>query len=150
MSTLGAHFIFPDNLGLFVLPAILGFLGIVFSIIALFFFIRTKKIKDNGIRTAAKVIETVHRGDGEGAAYYPIVEFNVDGHLYKIEHMVGSVKPQYEDGAEISILYDSKNCKKIIIEDSNIEFMVYVLFGAIGGGALLIAIILFVVFLNML
>jgi len=98
---------------------ILVFIGSIAIIVSLGILLQRRSIKSKGEHANATVIRTrrkrVGGGTGGGVTYVPVVKFDVNGRTHETESNVGHMRPRYEDGATVRIIYSRKDAKQIII-----------------------------------
>ena len=72
-------------------------------------------------RTAAgTVVEVVYRrrGNGERGAYHPVVEYAVDGEIFRMHSGARHNPPQYQGGESVNVHYDPEQPEYFYIGDN--------------------------------
>ena len=117
---------------------IMGSLSIIFP---LGFLLQKWSIKKNGEYADATVIKTKRVRSRDGFTYIPVVKYDANGRIYETESNVGHIRPRYEDGETVRIIYSKKDAKKIVIlkdgPTAAIIIGIFLLIGAIMFGVVL-------------
>jgi len=112
-----------------------------FILLPLSFFLRQRNIKNNGEYTNATVIETRRVQRRGNVIYFPVVKYDVNGHVYETKSNVSHMRPRYKDGETVKIVYSKKDAEKIIILNdpptAAIFMGIFLLIGTIMLGAVL-------------
>jgi len=125
------------------MPFILGLVGLVLLGIAVFLFLKTKRLLSVGKTAKGKIVDVVKKEsqdqDEEGfsstsTTYYPVIEFKtVTGQVIKFEAGVGrSNQNAYEIGHTVDVIYDPNKPQDAKINSFLQLWFVPLILGVIG------------------
>jgi hypothetical protein len=82
--------------------------GIPFLLVGLSEAYKTLQLEHSYVSTRGTVVDNVwHAFADGGAAYVPVVDFETrDGEVVRFQDGIGSIPPDYQVGAEVTVLYD--------------------------------------------
>ena len=109
--------------------------GLLLAVIGFYMLYKDRRIKQNGTKTLATVIELKELKSRDGVSYKQVVEFqNSKGEKIVQElDFSSSIKPKEEVPFKTPIYYQIKNGKtKIVLANNNIKLIVSYGFLAIG------------------
>jgi hypothetical protein len=91
--------------------SIFAIIGLLMMIGAWIFFQNGQKFMKEAVSATGMVVESVYVKSRKGKGrYYPVVEFQtVDGKSKTFRSDTGSSRPTYENGEQVSILYEKQN-----------------------------------------
>lgn len=94
-----------------IIGSIFAAVGVVVLIIAWILFQKEQKFAKEAASAMGTVVESVYRKSRKGKiTYYPVVEFQtVGGKRMTFRSNTGSKPPTYEDGEQVSVLYEKQN-----------------------------------------
>ncbi len=96
-------------------------------------------------RTTGRVAEVVRResrsSDGASIAWYPIIEFEVDGHTISLESGDGGGRKRFYEGQSVEVLYDPDDPSCFRLEGVDTTNLVGKIFIAIGLASVAIGVI---------
>lgn len=97
----------------------------------------SKKHKNYTQKTTARVKELKTKQSGKpgkpgSVRYYPVFEYRANGQFIRAESRVGSDKPRYKEGDELTIFYNPDSRSDFYIPDSNSARIIGSIFTVIG------------------
>lgn len=97
----------------------------------------SKKKKNYTQETTAKIKELKKKQVGKpgtpgSVRYYPVFEYRANGQFIRVESKVGSDKPKYKEGDEITIFYDPNSKKDFYIPGTKSANVIGSVFTGIG------------------
>ena len=82
-------------------------------------------------------LEYRHRGE-QGGAYYPVVEFPVNGQKHRVRSSCGSRPARYAAGDSVTVRYDPENPDRFELEGDRVLALLERVFLFVGLGCVLI------------
>ena len=96
-------------------------------------------------RTDGTIAEVVrherHTSNGRSVSWYPIVEFEVDGHRISLESSDGSGRKAFYEGQRVEVLYDPDDPACFRLAGRNAGLLAGNIFIAVGLGCMAIGIV---------
>lgn len=116
-----------------------AFVGAVFLLITLILRkLRLSKEQKCTMTVPATVVELAYHRNQSGGAYYPVVEFAVNGESVRVKSGSGSRPARYEQGQRVTVCYDPDKPKRFYIEGDGTLALLEKIFLFIGLGCILI------------
>ena len=86
-------------------------LGLGFLIFSVHFYLNTKKLLNDGVRTSAEVVENnlVRDTKDGGVMYEPVMRYNANGKMQTMIPNIRSNPPTYKIGEKVAIIYERNN-----------------------------------------
>jgi len=126
--------------------AILGFVGSILVVLALFFLVRTRLFISRSQQVKGTVTQMVFTDDAEGGGYSPMFRFRtLEGQEVEVTESLITNPPQFKVGQIVDVLYDTNNPKKARIKKGFNLYFVPGLLGCMGllfGGIGIVFIVL--------
>lgn len=122
----------------YMLISFLGFACLIFLTIGTGMLSEeSKKHKNYTQKTTARVKELKKKQSGKpgtpgSARYYPVFEYRANGQFIRAESRVGSDKPKYKEGDEVTIFYDPNSRQDFYIPETKSARIIGTVFTVIG------------------
>ena len=103
---------------------------------------REERLRARATGTIAEVVRRVsHSSDGASASWYPIVEFEADGHTVSLESSDGGGRKRFYAGQSVEVLYDPDDPSCFCIEGFDTLRLVSHVFLGVGLGCVAIGLV---------
>lgn len=102
---------------------------------------REERLRARTSGTVAEVVRRVRQGsNGASVNWYPIVEFEVDGHRISLESDEGGGRKAFYEGQPVEVLYDPDDPSCFRLEGRNATQMLGNIFLVVGLGCIAIGV----------
>jgi len=107
-------------------------MGITFILLPLIDCLIRWNIISNGVKTNASVLRTEKSSGGDSVSYYPVFLYTVDGKPFEVKYSTGNIRPKFQDGEIVQIIYHRQKPRKIWLPLDKIRIYFNVIFIVIG------------------
>lgn len=133
-----------------IVGGIFGLVGVVLLAVGIALAVSTAGFRASAERTDGTVValteHTSRSTDGRrSSAWYPTVEYTVDGRRYAFESSVGADPPAYAEGDTVPVAYDPAEPAEAQIDTFWSAYLVPVIIGGLGIGFTPLGTVLFVI-----
>jgi uncharacterized protein DUF3592 len=120
-----------------IIGGISGFVGLLMLGLGLAFTISTASFQASAERTDGTVVALTERTStssdgGSSTAWYPTVQYTVDGRSYSFESSTGTKPPAYAEGDSVPVAYDPADPAVAQIASLWSAYLLPVIFGGLG------------------
>ncbi|MEQ7128677.1 DUF3592 domain-containing protein [Actinopolymorpha sp. B11F2] len=121
-----------------LLGGIFGLVGSILLVVTVWVVVSTVSFLSSAERLDGKVVELTEQtssssgSNGSGTAWYPTVEFTVDGETYSFQSSQGSNPPAYEVGDTVEVAYDPDDPNDARLASVGAAYFVPLITGGLG------------------
>jgi Protein of unknown function (DUF3592) len=120
-----------------IVGGIFGLVGVVLLGVAIVLAVSTASFQASAERTDGTVVALTERtstssSGGSSTAWYPTVEYTVDGKRYSFDSPVGAYPPAYAEGDTVAVAYDPADPADAQIDSFWSAYLAPVIVGGLG------------------
>lgn len=113
--------------------------GAVFLLVTLILRkVRLSKAEKCTMSAPATVVELAYHRNQSGGAYYPVLEFAVNGEIVRVKSGSGSRPARYQQGQRVTVCYDPDKPRRFYIQGDRMLALLEKIFLFAGLGCMLI------------